>query len=606
MKRVRFFLACLAFLVLLPGAAVQARGQYEIEFLMTTDVHGTIFPYDFINDRPFTSSQASVASYLKTARATPGKAVVLLDNGDILQGQPTVYYYNFENTKAPHIVSAVMNDLGYDAGTMGNHDIEAGHPVYDRLVSEFQFPWMAANAVKADGTPYFKPYTVVERFGLKIAVIGMITPWIPNWLPQQFWTGMKFEDMVKTAQKWIPIVKEREKPDLIVGLFHAGVDFTYGGAKADTPNNENASELVATRVAGFDLIFTGHDHIATNKTVKDPDGKTVYIVGAQNGGRSMASVKVGFSYDAAEGKWAAKTVTPTVVDLSKVPADPVFLQKFQAQYDEVKAYVSRPIGKMAGSITTRDSMFGDSAFVDLVHNIQLEIAGKPEFGLNKAQISFAAPLTSDASLPTSKDGTLYVRDMFNLYKYENFLYTMDMTGKQVLDFLEYSYKGWMNTMKSDADHMINFQKDASGALVLDAKSKLPNRTARDYNYDSAAGIVYTVDLSKPAGSRVAVKSMADGTPFDPARTYSVAINSYRAQGGGGHLVTGAGFNDADVKAMKFVTSSTIKDLRYYLLKWIEGLNGKVMEPKPNGNWKVIPEDWAAKAKALDMPLYYGK
>jgi len=593
-------------LLLIPCMSVQARGTLEVEFLMTTDIHGSIFPYDFINDKPFSSSQASVATYLKEARATAGKEVVLLDNGDILQGQPTVYYYNFENTKPPHIVSAVMNDLGYDAATLGNHDIEAGHPVYDRLAKEFRFPWMAANALKDDGTPYFQPYAIIQRRGLKIAVIGMVTPWIPNWLPQQFWTGMKFEDMVKTAQKWIPIVKEKEKPDLIVGLFHSGVDFTYGGAKADTPNNENASELVATRVAGFDLIFTGHDHIATNKTVKDPDGKTVYIVGALNGGRSMASVKVSFSYDTAARKWAAKTVTPAVVDLGKVPADAEFVRKFQPQYDEVKNWVSRPIGKMKGSITTRDSMFGDSAFVDLVHNIQLEIAGKPEFGLNKAQISFAAPLTTDATLPTSRDGTLYVRDMFNLYKYENFLYTMDMTGKQVLDFLEYSYKGWMDTMKSDTDHMINFQKDASGALVLDPKSKLPNRTARDYNYDSAAGIVYTVDLTKPAGSRVAVQSMADGTPFDLAKTYSVAINSYRAQGGGGHLVAGAGLNDADVKAMKPVTSSTIKDLRYYIMKWIEGQDNKPLEPKPNGTWKVIPEDWAAKAKALDMPLYYGK
>ena len=139
-----------------------------------------------------------------------------------------------------------------------------------------------------------------------------------------------------------------------------------------------------------------------------------------------------------------------------------------------------------------------------------------------------------------------------------------MTGQQVKDFLEYSYAGWFDTMKTEGDHLIAFKKDAAGALVLDEKSKRPNQITRYYNYDSAAGLKYTVDVTKPVGSRVAIASMADGTPFDPAKTYSVAINSYRAQGGGGHLVAGAKMNDADVKAMKYVTSATIKDLRYYI------------------------------------------
>jgi 2',3'-cyclic-nucleotide 2'-phosphodiesterase/3'-nucleotidase len=260
---------------------------------------------------------------------------------------------------------------------------------------------------------------------------------------------------------------------------------------------------------------------------------------------------------------------------------------------------------MKGTISTRDSMFGDSAFVDLIHNIQLSLAGKPEYGLNKADISFAAPLSMDASIPSSPDGTLYVRDMFNLYVYENFLYTMTMTGQQVKDFLEFSYAGWLDTMKSDADHLIAFKKDAAGALVLDEKTKRPIQITRYYNYDSAAGLIYTVDVTKPAGSRVTIASMADGSPFDLAKTYSVAINSYRAQGGGGHLVTGAKMNDAEVKAMKYVTSSTIKDLRYYIMKWIEVQTG-TLDPRPNGNWKIMPEAWAEKAKLLDMPLLYGQ
>jgi 2',3'-cyclic-nucleotide 2'-phosphodiesterase/3'-nucleotidase len=603
MKRsIRTFLILCAALALFATAAQAAPSTVVLKFVETTDTHGSLFPYNFITDKPVDGSLAQLAYYLLSERADPKQSVVLLDNGDILQGQPVVYYYNFEKTSVPHVVSQVMNYLGYDAGTLGNHDIEAGHPVYDRLVKEFTFPWLAANAVKPDGTPYFQPYTVLNRGGVKIAIIGLITPWIPNWLPSQFWTGMQFEDMVVSAAKWIKIVQEKEHPDLVVGLFHSGVDFTYGGQNANTPANENAAELVATRVAGFDLVFTGHDHAANNKIVEDPTGRPVTIVGGQNAARNVAVATVKLTRDAS-GAWT-KAIEAGHKSLAGITIDMKFIAKFAQQFREVKAWVSRPIGKMAGKISTRDSMFGDSAFVDLIHNIQLSLAGKAEYGLNKAEISFAAPLSADASIPSSPDGTLYVRDMFNLYVYENFLYTMNMTGQQVKDFLEYSYSGWLDTMKSDADHLIAFKKDSAGALVLDEKTKRPIQIWRYYNYDSAAGIVYTVDVSKPAGSRVTIASMADGTKFDPAKTYSVAINSYRAQGGGGHLVTGAKMNDADVKAMKDVTSSTIKDLRYYIMKWIEVQTG-TMDPKPNGNWKIVPEDWAAKAKILDMPLLYG-
>jgi len=191
--------------------------------------------------------------------------------------------------------------------------------------------------------------------------------------------------------------------------------------------------------------------------------------------------------------------------------------------------------------------------------------------------------------------------MFNLYKYENFLYTMNMTGKQIKDFIEYSYAGWFDTMKSDTDHLIKFAKNADGTLKL--TNGLAEQATRYYNYDSAAGIDYIVDVSKPAGSRVTILGMSNGGAFDPTKTYSVAINSYRAQGGGAHLTTGAGMNATDVQSMKFVTSATIKDLRYYIMKWIEKQTA-VLEPAPIGNWKVIPTDWATKGKAADMPLLY--
>lgn len=614
----RFRIVVLALLVMAMGifpASAQsapAGKSVTLTFIETSDIHGAIYPYDFVNAKPLATSLAQVASLIAEERAA-NPNLVLLDNGDSLQGQPTVYYYNFEKTQAPHIWSQAMNYLQYDALSVGNHDIEAGHAVYDKLYKEIKAPVLCANAVKPDGQPYFTPYAIIEKAGLKIAVLGLTSPKIPDWLPPQFWTGMEFEDMVESAKKWVPIIVEKEKPDVLVGLFHAGVDYSYGGVTADTKYNENASQLVAQRVPGFDLIFVGHDHSgwdgmgwdpATKKKVevKDPDGKTVYIYGALNAARRVPVVNLTLDWNADKKAWD-KRVRGGLVDIGQYKSDPGFEAQFQAGFDEIKSWVDRPVGKMDAVISSRDSIFGDSAFVDLIHRIQLDISKDPAIGLKPADISFAAPLSMDAKIPTSKDGTLYVRDMFNLYVYENFLYTMSLTGKQVDDFLEFSYANWFATMPNDGDHLIAFQKDKEGKLVFDARYNTAQTVTRYYNYDSAAGINYFVDVSKPVGDKVTITSMSDGRIFNPSETYTVAINSYRGSGGGGHLEKGAGLDKETIRTMKLVNGATTKDLRFFLLKWFEAQTESVTVA-PIGNWFIVPQDLAAKGTVNDYPLLY--
>jgi 2',3'-cyclic-nucleotide 2'-phosphodiesterase/3'-nucleotidase len=324
-----------------------------------------------------------------------------------------------------------------------------------------------------------------------------------------------------------------------------------------------------------------------------PEGAKVYLFGAKNAAVNAAVVKIDLTWDKTAKKWS-KALTGSLVPTEGVEPDAAFLAKFQGASDEVKAWVNRPVGKLAGKITTRDSMFGDSAFVDLIHRIQLELSADPSMGLKKADVSFAAPLTMDATIPTSPDGTVYVRDMFNLYQYENFLYTMSMTGQQIKDFLEYSYKLWLATMPNDGNHLISLAMGTDGKIT----TKEPT-----YNYDSAAGIVYTVDVTKPAGSRVSISAFADGRPFDLAATYTVAINSYRGSGGGGHLTAGAGLDKAAVQKLQFVNGATTKDLRFYLLKWFEKQSGAVTVDAL-GTWKIVPEELAAQGKATDFPILY--
>ncbi|MBU2494098.1 MAG: bifunctional metallophosphatase/5'-nucleotidase [Bacteroidetes bacterium] len=584
MKNLR--LALLFFVLLILQTANAQVLNFKI--IETSDLHGAIYPFDFINNKPAKASMAQIYTYVKQERDNNQQHVILLDAGDLLQGQPPVYYYNFEETAVPHLMAEVMNYMKYDAGAVGNHDIETGHNVYDKFKNDLNFPWLAANAVNTEsGKPYFEPYTIITKNGVKIAVIGLITPGIPMWLPEKIWAGIQWEDMIESAEKWLKIVRDEENPDLIIGLFHSGIDHTYGGVNKNTYKNENAAQLVAEQVPGFDVVFVGHDHAGWNKFVKDETGKEVLILGPRGYASTAAAANIKMTFNESSGKWE-KNISGEIIDVSIFKADEEFINKFTAPFELVKNYVSKEIGEFTETISSRESVFGASSFSDLINKIQMELTG--------AEISFTAPLSFDAKI---SKGKVYVRDMFNLYKFENYLYTMELSGQEIKDYLEYSYSNWFNQMNDENDHLLNFKKDDNGKIDLE-NSKARFITPA-YNFDCAAGINYTVDVSKIAGGRITISGMSDGKEFNLNKKYNVAINSYRGNGGGGHLTKGAGISKQELSGR--ILNSTDKDLRFYMMKWIE--EHKLVTPQLFGNWKVIPEDWWLKGKKKDYQLIFG-
>jgi len=592
LKQISFSIFLIALLAIHPFIAAQT---VKLKIIETSDVHGSLFPYNFTTGKDINTSLAQIYTYVKEERAKKDQSVILLDDGDILQGQPVVYYYNFEKTNVPHICAQVMNYMKYDAGTVGNHDIEPGHPVYDKIDKEFNFPWLAANAVDTKtGKPYFvnrwesnKPYTIIKKDGIKIAVLGLITPAIPNWLPEKIWSGIRFDDMIETAKKWVAIIKEKEKPDLLIGLFHSGIEYNYNGQTANTPLLENASKLVAEQVPGFDIVLAGHDHKVWNFDVKNSEGKKVLILDPANAARNAAVATVTLHYDSSSSSWK-KEITGEIVASKNYKPDADYMKKFGHAIEEVKNYVSKPIGVFTRTISTCESLFGDSPFVDLIQKIQLD--------LTRADVSFSEPLSFNAEI---KKGTVYVRDMFNLYRFENLLYTMKMSGKEIKDYLEYSYGNWFNQMKNSDDDLLKFKKDSTGEIKYSYHEA--QLATSYYNFSSAAGINYTVDVSKPVGERVTIESFSNGKPFYMDKYYKVAMNSYRGNGGGGHLILGAKIPKAEIP--KRIITSTQKDLRYYLMKWIE--KKKSVTPEALGNWKVIPENWWEKGKEKDYKILFG-
>lgn len=550
----------------------------KLKIVQTSDIHGNFFPYDFINRKAWGGSLARVHAFAEEQRKTFGENLILLDNGDILQGQPSVYYYNFIDTVSSHLCADMLNFMRYDAANMGNHDIETGHAVYDRWVKECNFPVLGANIIDTKtGAPYLPPYKIIERDGIKIAVLGLITPAIPAWLAENLWEGLQFEDMETSARKWVKIIQEKEKPDILIGLFHSGRDASKNTGKW----NENASLTVAQNVPGFHIVLMGHDHRQFCQNVPNCEGNYVMAVNPGSNGNAVSDIDITITKN---GNETSMNIDARLTDMNKYEPSQVFMAHFKKQYDDVDNFVKQKIGTITASLDTRPAYFGSSAFIDFIHTLQLAISG--------ADISFAAPLSFDATIDK---GDIYMSDMFNLYKYENMLYVMELTGKEIKDYLEYSYSIWTRQMTSPDDSLlllkdITPEEDKSHAIFANPS----------YNFDSAAGIIYTVDVTKPQGEKISISSMADGAPFLMDKTYKVAINSYRGNGGGELLTRGAGIPQDQLPAR--IVFSTDKDLRFYLMEYIRKQG--TLSPKALNQWRFIPDEWVKQAAKRDYDLLF--
>lgn len=538
-----FGIGCLISLVSSKGALKD--GEYAVTLCETTDVHGAYFDSTYVDGVAAKTSLANVASYLKELRSS-GVQPVLIDAGDNLQGDNAAYYFNFVATDVPHIYPRIAAYLGYDAIIVGNHDIEAGHGVYDRMKTEMTVPYLAANAANdrdengvadMDENPknklvsdsYFLPYIIVDRGGVRVAVIGMTNGNIKSWLASKLWHGMDFQAIHDIAQMQIDQVIDKEKPHLVVLAVHSGTG-------RELPDRENEALYLASTLSGVDLVLCGHDHRPTAREVENPAGSVILL----NAGTKAVMVgEADFTLTVKNGRVVGKQVDYKLVPMDKYPADPDYNATFRDDFLAVKEFANRPIGRLADNIFLADALDGPSSYINLVHTVQMEASG--------ADISFAAPLSNSGVVPK---GVITFKDLVSVYKFENELYLVEMTGRQVKDYLEYSYDLWVN------------------------------KKGPSYNWDSADGIIYEVSRSAPAGERVKILSMKDGSPFEPEKTYKVAMTSYRANGGGDLLTEGAGIDPKEQTVLE-----KYKDIRSIIGDHIASREEIV--PAVSSNWKFV-------------------
>ena len=502
-----------------------APKETTLTIIETTDTHGR---YDeFAND----------AYVIKQMKTQLGDKLILLDNGDDIQGTPFQYCSN-QDAEHPNLVSEVLNYFPYDVVSVGNHDIEAGRKVFDRLYSEVKMPVVCANVIdESTGEPYFTPYTILERDGFKIAVLGLLTPYVVTWVPDRLRQGLRFEQLEAAAEKWVKIIQDKEHPDLMIGLFHSGWEPQMQNLPEDHPlGRENATKWVAENIPGFDLIFFGHDHRSKAEKVMNPNGEPVYVLNSGHRGHGLAKAEVTLK------KGVKPQISIELMLTDGEEKDENFLAMLQPYLDRAEVYQNQEVAELPVSINSDEAFNGPCLWVDEIHRCQLETVEAE--GIH-ADISMAAPLSGGRNL---ESGTLKVKDFFTWYPFENSLAVMALTGKEVKDFLEYAYE-----MKNPI-----------------------------YNFDCAAGIIYEVTDKNPMGERINIISMADGTPFEMDKTYNVVMNSYRSMGGGNHLINGIGWEQEDIK--NHVVWQSDRDLRSLFIDWARQKG--VLDSEPLNCWII--------------------
>ncbi len=400
MTRYPVLMMALLAICLTCASTIDAR-EVKVQVAVTADVHARIFPYDFVANRPAKTSMANVHYLVQSLRARDRSNLILLDNGDLIQGTPAAYYANFVQEADENLFSRVMNFMGYDAATIGNHDIEAGAEVYDRLVEEFNFPWLGGNVLDEDtGEPYFRPYTIIKRQGVRVAVLGLTTTGVPNWLPPHLWQGLVFKDMVESAQYWMDHIQAEEEPDAIIGLFHSG----FGPLDPDPEDHplENASGYIAKHVHGFDVIFSSHDHRRRIQTVSNTAGEDVLVMGPGHFAEHLAVAELTFRRESRREPFEVKDVRAEMISTDKAVPSHLFIQEFEDDVQEILDFANKEAGRITKDMHSMESLFGSAPFTDFVHHVQL--------ALTDADVSFTAPLAFDQTI---RRGKLHMRDFFS-------------------------------------------------------------------------------------------------------------------------------------------------------------------------------------------------
>jgi 2',3'-cyclic-nucleotide 2'-phosphodiesterase (5'-nucleotidase family) len=547
MKNQKPFVYSISTLTIMLSLVFAARSfapdRVQITILGTTDLHGNINPIDYYTNKSDNRGFAKVATLIRRVRKEQPN-VVLIDSGDTIQGSPLASFHSRKNNQPPDPMMLVMSALDYDAMAVGNHEYNFGLKVLEKARSEAKFPWLSANTYEtATQKPHYKPYIVKELAGVRVGILGLTTPGVPHWDNPPNYAGLEFHEPVTEARKWVPILRDQEKADIVVIAMHMGLeeDLRTGDVNPGQLPHENQAITIAKEVPGVDVIFMGHTH----REVPSLYINGVLLTQANHWGRHLARADVYLQKSGAGWRVYAKSARTMPSD-DRVDPDPDVVKLVEPYDRETQGWLSRVIGESPEELTAREARFRDTAILDLIQKVQME-AGK-------ADVSMVASFNAEARIAK---GPVSVRDIAGLYVYENTLAVLEVTGQQLKDALEHSAKYYKPYV-------------AGKQLTELIDEKIPA-----YNFDIAEGVTYELDISKPIRQRIQNLRFR-GQPLAPSKKLRLATNNYRVNGGGGYTM----YKDAPV------VYRSNEEIRELIIDWVE--RNKTVPATPNNNWRIVP------------------
>lgn len=545
--------------LLLCGCSKQEEGL-TIRIVETSDIHGHIFDMDCQTGQPRTGSMAKFATFLNRERKEY-KNLIYVDAGDMLQGTIDDYHdqtSQFDRTSLP---AEAFNLLDCFATVMGNHDFAVGVPSYDRYFRSIKCPVLGANVYYEKPGDYLPPYRIRQIQGIRIAFLGMTTPLVNYQLPKDR-RELELADIIETAKYWVPILKEKEEADIIVGLLHSG----YDGGRTDEGLSENAVRKLIAEVPGFDIILYGHDHRARQGKTVDCNGDSVLVLNPGPFMEKAAVATITVTLDS-ENK-PVITTQGELVDITAEIPDKRFQKKLKEWYKDLCEYADSVVGVLAEPLDAGNMLWERSTMVDFIHTVQMNFNG--------AEVSLAV---SDFTTPYYPAGDIRLKDMFGVVEHDNLMVSVMLKGSEIKTILENSANQFYNTVTDGNGGMLKTRRNSNGIV-------LPRRGAS--SLITAAGIVYEIDVTKPDGNRVNIISMADGKPFDADRMYRTTVNSN--QYSGTTLCRTIGLTPKEMRERLVVSSPA--DMRYYMITRLALSHDAdmVYSIPVYSHWKLVPQD----------------
>ena len=569
------------------GKKPKPNPTYSFSILGTTDVHGNCLNWDYFNNAEYDDSVhndvglAKISTLVTQLRDEIGHdRTLLIDAGDIIQGTQLSYYFarvepiDVGGHKAPkHPMALAMNHIRYDAAALGNHEFNYGIPLLRAFEKQCDFPLLAANAIDVKTSkPAFAPY-IIKRIrvphqpDIKVGILGLTNPGIAIWDKANVSGQMSFNGVAEQAAIHVPRVRSAGAHVVMVTA-HTGIDeaTSYGD---QIPYPEDAAGEMAADVPGIDAVLVGHTHVEVDQRLitNTATGRTVVLSEPLKWGMRIS--RFDFEVELVHGSWEVTSVKSSVLNSNTVAEDPAVVKLLATEHAAVVTYVNQTIGTCTTDLSIARAPFQNVPIVDLIGKVQVDTVQAGLAGTSYANLPVlaqAAPFNRTADIPA---GTVRLRDAAGLYIYENTLAAVVLTGAQIKDYLEFSAH-YYNTLAVGA---------AIDEATLTNAHNLP-----DYNYDEVYGLSYDIDVSQPEGSRILNVSY-NGAALDPAQQFVLAINNYRASGGGNFPHVAA--------ATQIWTSSD--EIRNTMIAWV----------KAKG--EINPADFAAspgwRLVRAGVPLY---